>query len=607
AAQTTRQISDFWVRWWVNDQYDKFPAKRVQDSSATKFYSLVYLLLVGLFYLMMLLRGSSFLWWVLRSSENLRRKALHNVLHAPMGFFLVTPVGDLLLNFTKDQDIMDENLPDAVHFMGIYGLILISTTITVSVTINFFGAFTGFLILMTLFMLSIYLPAATALKKARAVSGGQLVGLVAEVLEGLSVVQAFSKQAYFIDEAARRTDVTNAAVFNAESLNLWLAFWCDFIGACLVGVVSAFAVGMKKQLGPATVGLAFSNIIQMLVFYTWVVRFIAESISLFHSVEGMAYLAEYVPPDGVFYDSKAEKGVAKSITLPDGAIVPTSSKVQVVVDDAAMARWPSSGNIRFEDVWMQYRLDAPWALKGVTFRIADGEKVGAVGRTGSGKSTTLLALYRMFELGRGRILIDGVDIATLSLKKLRTGLSIIPQEPVMFSGTVRSNLDPFREFKDDAVLWEVLRKVGLEAAAQHAGGLDGRVDGTGGKAWSLGQMQLVCLARAALRAVPILCLDEATAAMDPHTEQVVQETIKKVFDDRTTITIAHRLDTIIESDKVLVMEAGELKEFAEPAKLLANRGSMFSKLVDKTGPAASAALRKMADDHFAKQGHQQQQ
>ena len=173
-----------------------------------------------------------------------------------------------------------------------------------------------------------------------------------------------------------------------------------------------------------------------------------------------------------------------------------------------------------------------------------------MGRTGSGKSTTLLALYRMFELGRGRILIDGVDIATLSLKRLRTGLSIIPQEPVMFTGTVRSNLDPFGEFNDDNVLWEVLRKVGLEGPAQHAGGLDGHVDGTGGNAWSLGQTQLMCLARAALRAVPILCLDEATAAMDPHTEQIVQDTIKRVFDDRTTITIAHRLDTIIESDKV---------------------------------------------------------
>ncbi|KAG2500538.1 hypothetical protein HYH03_001315 [Edaphochlamys debaryana] len=604
--QTSRQVSDFWVRWWVNDEYLKFPKRKgVQDPDATKFYCLIYLALTGIFYFTMIARGATFLWWTLRSAEIIRRKAVHNVLYAPMGFFLVTPVGDLLLNFSKDQDIMDENLPDAVHFMGIYGLILLSTTITVSVTINFFGAFTGFLIIMTSIMLSVYIPAATALKKARAVSGGMLVGLVAEVLEGLGVVQAFSKQDYFIREAARRTDITNAAVFNAESLNLWLAFWCDLIGACLVGVVSAFAVALKDTLGGATVGLAFSNIIQMLVFYTWVVRFISESISLFNSVECMTYLSNYVPHDGVFFDQKTTGGVAKSLTLPDGQIVPTSSRVQVVVDDASMERWPSTGNIRFEDVWMQYRLDAAWALKGVTFNIKDGEKVGAVGRTGSGKSTTLLALYRMFELGRGRILIDGVDIATLTMKRLRSGLSIIPQEPVMFTGTVRSNLDPFGEFNDDNVLWEVLRKVGLEGQVQHAGGLDGHVDGTGGKAWSLGQTQLMCLARAALRAVPILCLDEATAAMDPHTEQIVQDTIKRVFDDRTTITIAHRLDTIIESDKVLVMEAGELMEYAPPAQLLDNPNSMFSKLVDKTGVAAAAALRKMANEHFAKQAAKQ--
>lgn len=170
----------------------------------------------------------------------------------------------------------------------------------------------------------------------------------------------------------------------------------------------------------------------------------------------------------------------------------------------------------------------------------------------------------------------------------------------MFSGTIRSNLDPFGEFTDDNVLWDVLKKVGLETQSQHAGGLDGHVDGTGGKAWSLGQMQLVCLARAALRAVPVLCLDEATAAMDPHTEQLVQETIHRVFADRTMIVIAHRLDTVIESDKVIVMEAGVLKEYAEPSSLLADRSSMFSALVDKTGPAASAALRKLADEHFAK-------
>jgi ATP-binding cassette subfamily C (CFTR/MRP) protein 1 len=142
---------------------------------------------------------------------------------------------------------MDENLPDAVHFMGIYGLILVSTTITVSVTINFFGAFTGALMIGTVIMLWIYLPAATALKKTRAMAGGSLVGLVAEVLEGLNVVNAYGKQEYFLGVAAQRTDRTNAAVFQAESLNLWLAFYCDIIGACLVGVVAAFAVALKSE------------------------------------------------------------------------------------------------------------------------------------------------------------------------------------------------------------------------------------------------------------------------------------------------------------------------------------------------------------------------
>jgi ABC-type multidrug transport system fused ATPase/permease subunit len=236
---------------------------------------------------------------------------------------------------------------------------------------------------------------------------------------------------------------------------------------------------------------------------------------------------------------------------------------------------------------------------GVTFRLNHAEKAGVVGRTGSGKSTLLLALYRMFELDKGTIRVDGVDVASLALRKLRPSLSIIPQEPVVFSGTVRSNLDPFGEFTDTA-MWEVIKKANLESQVKAAGGIDGRVDGTGGQAWSLGQQQLVCLARAALRNVPVLCLDEATAAMDPHTEQEVQAVIKRVFQDRTTLTIAHRLDTVIESDQVLVMEAGVLKEMAPPSVLLDNRESMFSKLVDKTGAQAAAGLRQMAAEFFSR-------
>jgi ABC-type multidrug transport system fused ATPase/permease subunit len=238
---------------------------------------------------------------------------------------------------------------------------------------------------------------------------------------------------------------------------------------------------------------------------------------------------------------------------------------------------------------------------GVTFRLNHSEKAGVVGRTGSGKSTLLLALYRMFELDKGTIRVDGVDVASLALRKLRPSLSIIPQEPVVWSGTVRTNLDPFNEFPDTD-LWEVIKKAGLEDQVKSAGGIDGKVDGTGGQAWSLGQQQLVCLCRAALRKVPVLCLDEATAAMDPHTEQEVQAVIKRVFADRTTLTIAHRLDTVIESDQVLVMEAGVLKEMAPPSVLLDNRESMFSKLVDKSGAQAAAALRQMAAEYYARRG-----
>ncbi len=204
------------------------------------------------------------------------------------------------------------------------------------------------------------------------------------------------------------------------------------------------------------------------------------------------------------------------------------------------AGWPRSGTINFNQVVMKYAPHLPPALRGVSFNIKSGDKVGVVGRTGRGKSTLLLALYRMFNLESGAVTLDGVDISTLTLEQLRRGLSVIPQDPAIFSGTVRSNLDPFGEFGHDAVLWEALRDCGLEEQVKACGGLDAELSGTGGNAWSIGQAQLMCLARAALKKVPVLCLDEATAAMDPHTEAHVLEIIEKLFSDRTTLTIAHR-------------------------------------------------------------------
>jgi len=620
ASQSARQASDYSVRWWTGDGQGWYAA------GVTPFglppgnsYALLYAIITVMFLVLMLFRGTFYHLWALGASQRLHTGMVHNVLHAPLGFFLRNPIGDMLVAFSKDQDIMDENLVDTVHYLGIYGFILLSTAVTVSIVIPTFAAFAAALVFFALTALVIYLPAATALKKHRAETAGDLVGLVAETLEGLPIINAFAQRAYFLQVAEQRIDVHHKAIYNAESLALWLAFYCDLFGAILVLAVCCFSMAQRATLGASAVGLAFSNVIQLLVFFSWSIRNVADGLSYMGSTEKIGWLAKGpVPqeggavtgPNGESLEelSGASKPAAKAAAGKAGAdagklIVSVAAGGEGVDEGGAPVPegWPRTGVVEFCDVWMRYFPTAPFALKGVSFRLEHGEKVGVVGRTGSGKSTLLLALYRMFVLDKGHCKVDGVDTGTLSLRRLRPALSIIPQEPVVFSGTVRSNLDPWGEASDNQ-MWDVLRQVGLDTAAKSAGGLDGRLDGTGGQAWSLGQQQLMCLARAALKASPVLCLDEATAAMDPHTEQLVTTIIKRIFSDRTTITIAHRLDTVIEGDKIIVMEQGVLQEFAAPKTLLDDRESMFSKLVDKSGAEAAAALRAVADETFRAKG-----
>eukprot|EP00798_Chlamydomonas_sp_ICE-L_P026578 gene26578-18344_t len=610
ACQTSRQISDWWLSQWSQDTKEWYTRDVVKSNpadagtdfpyeslNASQAYIITYAICVLFFLVAMVARGQTFFWWARGSGQTIHKKAVHNTMFAPLGFFLTNPVGELLLAFTNDQETMDEQLLDNLHYLGIYGLIILSTTITVSVTMYYFSIFGGILIIVTIMMLFYYLPAATRLKALRTKTASELVGLVAETLEGLNVIQAFGKNEYFVATAAVRSDAHHSTVFTGESLNLWLAHYCDLYGAILVLAVSCFAVSMAETLGVAKVGLAFSNTIQLLVFYTWTVRFIAETLFSMSSVEKLGWLATEIPVEGAAMYKASPDALEGSKATPAhlGKIV-----VRLNSDDSdgSDSCWPRRGVVQFDNVWMKYSELAPFALKGVSFTLNHQDKVGVVGRTGSGKSTLLLALFRMFHLHKGSISLGGVDIASLPLKKLRLGLSIIPQEPVVFSGTVRNNLDPFKKHTDEE-LYEFLREASLYSLVEGLGGLQAKVTGSGSGAWSIGQQQLMCLARAALRKVPVLCLDEATSAMDPVTEQEVQAVIKRVFAERTIITIAHRLDTVIESDTVLVMEAGELKETGPSSSLLSNNKSMFSMLVDKTGPEAAAALRKMAAEFQA--------
>ncbi|KAF2894429.1 hypothetical protein ILUMI_11736 [Ignelater luminosus] len=260
--------------------------------------------------------------------------------------------------------------------------------------------------------------------------------------------------------------------------------------------------------------------------------------------------------------------------------------------------WPDKGEIRFVNLFLRYFPDEPPVLKNLNFTILPLEKVGIVGRTGAGKSSLISALFQLTDT-EGSIIIDNLDINQLGLHDLRSKVSIIPQEPVLFSGTMRKNLDPFDEYGDD-LLWKALEEVELkEAVSDLVSGLNSKMS-EGGTNFSVGQRQLVCLARAIIRNNKILVLDEATANVDPQTDALIQHTIRKKFANCTVLTIAHRLHTVMDSDKVLVMDAGTMVEFDHPHILLQNESGFLYGMVQQTGKAMAEVLTRVAKQSYRK-------
>jgi ATP-binding cassette subfamily C (CFTR/MRP) protein 2 len=314
----------------------------------------------------------------------------------------------------------------------------------------------------------------------------------------------------------------------------------------------------------ATAGLIVSNSFQILLFFSIMSRTMGE-----------------------VHDNMSSAEKARAMTELEAEHQPTDEITDMPT------KWPSKGEIQFEKVVMPYFPGHPPVLKGISFSIREGEKVGVVGRTGAGKSSLIVALYRLAEISAGKIHVDSIDCSRVNLNKLRRSMAIIPQEPVMFGGTLRTNLDPFNEH-DDKELLQALHKCLLGAMVDsHEDGLNAEVEAMGAN-FSLGTQQLICLARAMLNPSRILLLDEATAALDSDTNAAVQKVLKDHFSDRTIFTIAHRLDTIIDSDRILVMNAGVVSEFASPHDLLQNPESLFFELCMNAGKAQFAELSARA-------------
>ncbi|KAM9744789.1 multidrug resistance-associated protein 1 isoform 1-T1 [Menidia menidia] len=479
------------------------------------------------------------------ASRYLHQSMLYDVLRSPMSFFERTPSGNLVNRFAKEMDTIDTVIPSIIKmFMGsmfnVLGscIIILIATPLVALIIPFLG-------LLYVLVQRFYVASSRQLKRLESVSRSPIYTHFNETLLGTSVIRAFGEQERFIHESDQRVDHNQKAYFPSIVANRWLAVRLEFVGNCIVSFASLFAVIARESLSPGIMGLSISYALQLTASLTWLVRMSSD-------VETNIVAVEKVKE----YSDTEKEAEWKS----EASCVP--------------AGWPTEGCIHFRGFGLRYRHNLDLAIRNVTMTIKGGEKVGIVGRTGAGKSSLTLGLFRILEAAEGQILIDGVNIAKLGLHDLRSRITIIPQDPVLFSGSLRMNLDPFESYSDEEI-WRVLEFSHLKSFLS---GLPGKLShecSEGGENLSVGQRQLLCLARALLRKTKILVLDEATAAVDMETDNLIQSTIRSQFEDCTVLTIAHRLNTIMDYTRVLVLEKGEIAEFDSPSNLIAQRGTFY--------------------------------
>ncbi|ELK33293.1 Multidrug resistance-associated protein 1 [Myotis davidii] len=484
------------------------------------------------------------------ASRRLHLDLLHNVLWSPMSFFERTPSGNLVNRFSKEMDTVDSMIPQVIKmFMGslfnVIGaciIILLATPIA-AVIIPPLG-------LIYFFVQRFYVASSRQLKRLESVSRSPVYSHFNETLLGVSVIRAFAEQERFISQSDLKVDENQKAYYPSIVANRWLAVRLECVGNCIVLFATLFAVISRNSLSAGLVGLSISYSLQVTTYLNWLVRMSSEMETNIVAVER---LKEY---------SETEKEAPWRIQ----EMTPAST-------------WPQVGRVEFRDYSLRYREDLDLVLKHINITIEGGEKVGIVGRTGAGKSSLTLGLFRIKESSEGEIIIDNVNIAKIGLHDLRFKITIIPQDPILFSGSLRMNLDPFSQYSDEEV-WTSLELAHLKNFVSALPDKLNHECTEGGENLSVGQRQLVCLARALLRKTKILVLDEATAAVDLETDDLIQSTIRTQFEDCTVLTIAHRLNTIMDYTRVIVLDKGEIRECGAPSDLLQQRGLFYSMAKD---------------------------
>eukprot|EP01029_Cantina_marsupialis_P002869 TRINITY_DN1275_c0_g1_i10.p1 TRINITY_DN1275_c0_g1~~TRINITY_DN1275_c0_g1_i10.p1 ORF type:complete len:1325 (+),score=521.20 TRINITY_DN1275_c0_g1_i10:63-4037(+) len=557
----SRVSPDFFLTYWSTNE----------DEHSVEFFLMIFAILNIVYVFMQFGLTWMFMVGSLNASTRLHDGLLASILRAPVKFFDVTPVGRVLNRFTKDVDLADQSLRETMHTF-VVTLVQIITSVSIIMLITR-GLFLVPIILLSYIYATImqyYRCSCRELKRLDSVSKSPIFSNFSETLGGLTTIRAFSKEEHVIRQNHKRLDYNCTAMFLRLAANRWLSLRLESLGAVLTLSTSSLLVFLRSQtsVSAGLVGFALVYTIQLMTFLSWMVRQVADTEAQMNAVER---LKEYQNDE---FEHEAP------------AIMDNDKKI--VKED----KWISDGKVEFEDYSMRYRPELDLVLKNVSMKIPGKSKVGICGRTGSGKSSLMVALFRMTEASGGKIIIDDEDISKIGLETLRSSLAIIPQDPVLFVGSVRMNLDPFNNFSDDE-LWEALRRCHMkDVILSRNNALDADVT-EGGENFSVGERQLLCLGRALLRHAKVIVMDEATASVDFDTDSVIQETVRKEFSDSTVLTIAHRLPTIIDYDLILVMDDGKVAEFDKPKNLVSS-GGIFSQLIDELGPAMAASMREQA-------------
>ncbi|KAH9123527.1 hypothetical protein LEN26_009923, partial [Aphanomyces euteiches] len=470
-----------------------------------------------------MLRTYTILMSCLRASRRLFDGLTGALLRAPMRFFDTTPLGRLLYRFSNDMNTVDTQQPLLVSG----GLAVIAMTLGLALVP---------LVVIYARIAAFYVHPARAVERVNKTTKSPMLNLISECIDGGAVIRAFGPKHIrrFLRIHHGNVDINNQAYVAAQVITQWFSLRVQLLSACLLLIIALSLLWLRETLSPGLVGLVFTYIFSILPFFELIMNL---SVVLVRDVNE--------PPR--------------------------------VIAGAVAAAWPTSGDVEFDHVSFRYKPGDALVLKDVSIHVKSGESIGIVGRTGAGKSSFTMALFRMNNLASGVIRIDGVDIGTIGVQTLRSRLVIIPQSPVLFKGTLRSYLDPFDDFTDDS-LWSSLGHVKLaERVARVDGKLESPVE-ENGENFSVGERQMLCMARALLRRARIVVLDEATAGIDHETDALLQQVVRTEFASSTVLTIAHRLDTVLDSDRIMVLDQGQLVQCNTPKALLAQGSGIFFEL-----------------------------